>query len=77
MFGPARGGHRGPSVRAYFKVPDPIEWDQGGKGVNTADRVELMARHVPSQVGNETSEAFDTGFFCTALLLVYQNLNIR
>jgi hypothetical protein len=33
-FGPARGGHRG--HRYGPKVPDPIpiEWDQGGKGVN-------------------------------------------
>ena len=28
--------------------------------LNTAVRVAFMARHVPSQAGNETSEAFDT-----------------
>ena len=31
-------------------------------GLNTAVRVEFMARHVPSQAGNETSEDVETLF---------------
>ena len=31
-------------------------------GLGTAVRVEFMARHIPSQAGNATSEAFETLF---------------
>ena len=47
-FGPARGAHRG---RRYGpKVPDPIEWDQGGKGVNRVFR-SVRLRQVYMQRG--------------------------
>ena len=36
--------------------------------LNIAVRVEIMARHVPSQAGNETSEDFETLFVSFTLI---------
>ena len=35
--------------------------------LNTAVRVEFMARQVPSQAGNETSEDYETAFRALAI----------